>query len=222
MVLEKQDTNIIDIVNKIIFLNTHLKIFWKNSHGWASSNVSELLESSMLEWTESLSISLTRWVQTDAISDGDLILAWCNLGALVENTLKLFICVYLEDYNEVNSHRMQRYRKEILPNKANLGELIGFTKRLQTGIVEDFEYKSLFNKKDNYNDFLENIQNNRNAIHAFRKRDLDNYSVFVKHIKIYFYLLEDINYFLPYPEEDIPLDIQETVWHLKKAQEIRR
>ncbi|WP_272480015.1 hypothetical protein [Aquibacillus koreensis] len=30
--------------------------------------------------------------------DGDLILAWANLGTLVEGTIKLFLSVYLNDY----------------------------------------------------------------------------------------------------------------------------
>ena len=44
----------------------------------------------------SLATSLSRWV--GATSDGDLILAWANLGTLVEGQLKLFLCVYYEDY----------------------------------------------------------------------------------------------------------------------------
>jgi hypothetical protein len=48
------------------------------------------IERSRLDWQVSLSSSLRNWVRDPltALSDGDLILAWTNLGALIEGTLK--------------------------------------------------------------------------------------------------------------------------------------
>jgi hypothetical protein len=67
--------------------------FWKNhSVGWAPAEVSEILTRSMLDWQSSLAESLETWLGREP--DGALILAWVNLGSLVEGLLKLFLCVY--------------------------------------------------------------------------------------------------------------------------------
>jgi len=71
--------------------------FWKSAHGWAPIEAAGLLNKSMLEWQASLSSSLRMWLCSS--SDGDLILAWANIGALVEGQLKLFLSVWCNDYS---------------------------------------------------------------------------------------------------------------------------
>ena len=60
--------------------------------------------------------TLGRWVEIvpEEISDGDLILAWANLGSLVEGTLKLFLCVYLRDFkaDDANTQKTQAFHKQ--------------------------------------------------------------------------------------------------------------
>lgn len=56
--------------------------FWKDAHGWAPIEAAELLNKSMLEWQSSLAEQLSAW--RGCLSDGQLILAWANVGALVE------------------------------------------------------------------------------------------------------------------------------------------
>jgi hypothetical protein len=53
-----------------------------------------------LDWQVSLSASLRLWLRDppDVLTDGELILAWTNLGALIEGTLKLFLSVYYNDF----------------------------------------------------------------------------------------------------------------------------
>jgi hypothetical protein len=72
--------------------------FWKSAHGWAPISAANLLNRSALEWQVSLAESLTRWVGRTL--EGDLILAWANLSALVEGQLKLFLSVYYHDYKK--------------------------------------------------------------------------------------------------------------------------
>ncbi len=73
--------------------------FWQyDSNGWAPTDVSEILGKSKLEWQSSLSEALRIWLSGE--SEGELILGWANLGALVEGLLKLFLCVYLHDYRK--------------------------------------------------------------------------------------------------------------------------
>ena len=74
--------------------------FWKAAHGWAPIEAAGLLSKARLDWQVSLSSSLRNWLRDPpaALSDGDLILAWTNLGALIEGTLKLFLSVYYNDF----------------------------------------------------------------------------------------------------------------------------
>src|ERR1700678_2981907 len=71
--------------------------FWQhNSLGWAPADVSEIFANSVLERQSALAGTLSIWLKGN--SEGELILAWVNLGALVEGLMKLFLCVYLHDY----------------------------------------------------------------------------------------------------------------------------
>lgn len=73
--------------------------FWQhNSLGWAPADVSEIFANSVLERQSSLAETLSIWLQVN--SEGELILAWANLGAQVEGLMKLFLCVYLHDYQK--------------------------------------------------------------------------------------------------------------------------
>ncbi|WP_426079331.1 hypothetical protein [Janthinobacterium sp. PSPC3-1] len=66
--------------------------FWRDAGGWAPS-ATALLDRSMLSWQASLATSLKQWVGQQ--SDGDLILAWANLGSLAEGGMKLKVAVFL-------------------------------------------------------------------------------------------------------------------------------
>src|SRR5690349_21648116 len=63
-------------------LNLNIARFWKEAHGWAPLEAAGLLDKSRLDWQVSLSSSLRLWLREplDLISDGELILAWTNLG----------------------------------------------------------------------------------------------------------------------------------------------
>jgi hypothetical protein len=49
-----------------------------------------------------LSSCLRLWIKTppDRLEDGELILAWANLGSLTEGTMKLFLSVFYHDYQK--------------------------------------------------------------------------------------------------------------------------
>jgi hypothetical protein len=89
-----------EIIDRIESLNRKLAQFWKAAHGWAPIEAAGLLSKARLDWQVSLSSSLRLWLRDppNALSDGDLILAWANLGALIEGTLKLFLSVYYNDF----------------------------------------------------------------------------------------------------------------------------
>ena len=94
-----------ETVSEIVLLNKKITEFWKSSSGWSPIDAAELLSKSRLDRQVSLSKSLILWEEPkdEGMSDGMLILAWANLGALVEGSLKWFLSVYFEDYkNDVN------------------------------------------------------------------------------------------------------------------------
>jgi len=73
----------------------HTLNFWKSgAKGWAPQKASEKLEIARIDWLLSLSDTLTIWCKkNNKMTDGELILAYANLGALVEGWLKLFYCI---------------------------------------------------------------------------------------------------------------------------------
>ncbi|MEK5136380.1 hypothetical protein MKZ18_20660 [Priestia sp. FSL W8-0001] len=159
-------------VDKIIELNNFANKFWSNSIGWAPIEAANLLSKSRLDWQVSLSYSLKRWdiLPQHGARDGDLILAWVNLGALVEGTLKLFLSVYFNDY------------------------------------IED-ELRQFFNKKiwesietEEFDAWVLKIQQRRNIIHAFKNKDIGDFSEFVSDTNKYLAFLVYHLDRLPYPD----------------------
>src|SRR5260221_10813638 len=91
-----------EVVFRIEKLNSGLASFWAASNGWAPVEAAGLLTKSRLDWQTSLSTTLRLWLRepATALSDGELILAWSNLGSLVEGTLKLLLSVFYMDYKQ--------------------------------------------------------------------------------------------------------------------------
>ena len=78
---------------------TNTSLVWKNIHGIATESTARKLDIAMLDWISSLTDTLQIWIDKGlSMTDGELILARTNLGALVESWLKLFYCVFYEDY----------------------------------------------------------------------------------------------------------------------------
>lgn len=84
----------------LLRINTkNTALLWKNVHGIATEATAQKLDIAMLDWMSSLTDALQIWIDKGcSMTDGELILARTNLGALVESWLKLFYCVFYEDY----------------------------------------------------------------------------------------------------------------------------
>ena len=169
----------------IIKINTEIRNFWSKAHGWAPISAAELLESSMLNWQVDLSECLLIWTSKENLTEGELILAWANLGALLENSMKFFLCVFLEDYKK-ETKKMKKRKNEILPDEAMLAQLIDF-----------YIFKKLFS---GYHDFFEEVRSRRNAIHAFKKKDIGNFNDFLEAIFKYYTFLIKLDSMIPYPK----------------------
>jgi hypothetical protein len=175
-----------DLCNRIATLTGSIMDFW-NDGGWASQDAALLLDRSMLQWQTSLARSLGQWIRAE--SDGDLILAWVNLGALVEGQLKLFLSVYYEDY-QADADAIQKRGTVVDPDECLLEAL------------RQFFVRRVWDAGRNWNPYVEMVQRRRNAIHAFHRRDIGTFREWEDALRLHLSFLRDTGGGLPYPDED--------------------
>ncbi|WP_214892491.1 hypothetical protein [Exiguobacterium sp. H66] len=186
-----EDLTYKETVDKIVELNEHIKSFWSSAHGWAPIEAADLLSKSRLDWLVSLSHSLYKW-ETNSQNEsenGDLILAWANLGTLVEGSMKFFLSVFYNDYkNDINA--LKRSGKQVDPDGAMFNGLRTF---FEKSVWLGTECKDK-------NDWLIKIQMNRNAIHAYKDRDIEDFKIFKLQVNKYLSFLIDLLERVPYPD----------------------
>jgi predicted RNase H-like HicB family nuclease len=128
----------------------------------------------------SLSGTLRYWAKWP-MTEGELILAWVNLGALLEGTLKGFLTIYSCDFerdtdkhNSVNAVHKKGTKKDSLkhPGELKPEDLINYF-RLQKLLTENELEAAL------------RIRNNRNAVHALLGNKLDPQDQFVESVEEY-------------------------------------
>jgi hypothetical protein len=181
-----------EVVTRIVTLNTGLRDFWSKSHGWAPNDAADLLSRSRLDWQVSLSLSLRRWIDPPSPDDEAAvqILAYANLGALVEGTLKLFLGVFYNDY---------RQDADAVTKKSTVQDPDGLTLEPLRQFFKDKIWVST--ATDNWDPWIQRIQSRRNAIHAFKDRDIGTHSDVTTDIRRYLTFLRRINGQLPYPDD---------------------
>jgi len=178
------------VIERIIKLNTGLAAFWSNASGWAPDGAAALMSKSRIDRQVSLSKCLCIWSddKTKRIGDGALILAWANLGSLIEGTLKLFLAVYYEDY-----------QKDIEAFKDKKGNIV------DPDVLTLEKLRVFFNEKklwsDEWNKFVLNVQRYRNAIHSFKDKKIGTFEELEESVRTYLLLLREINSRLPYPND---------------------
>lgn len=161
-------------------------LLWQNVQGIASAKVAEKLENAMLNWTVELTDCLHIWLEKGiSMSDGELILARTNLGTLVESWLKFFYCVHYDDYLK-NPLKYKNKNKIIEPNEMTLEKL------------KNFSIGPLFSDtSDNIYLWIDKIQKQRNAIHAFNFKNIGTPQEFINDIDYLFDFVEKISLQLP-------------------------
>jgi len=185
-------------IKDIIRLNEHIRNFWSDG-GWALGGAAELLARSRLDWQVSLSKSLLRWspVPDGDEHDGALILAWANLGALVEGTMMWFLSVFHEDYEDFGG--VTRKRSLIEPDELHLHRLCQF-------FAETVWTAS---QKERWEPFVSRIRERRNAIHAYKDRSIGTAEEFGAAVIEYRSFLLEHEGQVPYPDDEYtyPCDI---------------
>ena len=175
-----------ELCSRIASLTSSIMDFWKYSGGWAPARAADLLDKSMLEWQSSLASSLARWVGAE--SPGDLILAWANLGALVEGQLKLFLCVHYNDYSS-DVDAIWKGGKLADPDGCRLEDL------------RVFFVKRIWDVGTNWSPYVLLVQQRRNAIHAYQSRDIGTFVEWQETLRLHLSFVRDVGGGLPYPDE---------------------
>lgn len=176
-----------EVIEAIVALNGYLDRTWTGNGGWGSQEVAEILDRSRLDWQVSLSECLRAWAVdpvNNPLSDGQLILAWANLGALIEGTLKLFLSLYYNDYDKDPEAPWQR-GKRAEPDELMFENLRQFCKK-----------KGVF-RNGAWDPYLCSVQQKRNAIHAFRAKDIGTTEDLHTAIRQYFAFLQEVSTSLP-------------------------
>lgn len=182
-----------EVIGAITSLNDEIRDFWSTTDGWAPADAQRLLSSSRLDRQVSLSHCLAIWIGRErepALSDGLLILGWVNLGALVEGSLKWFLSVYLENYPEADDPKAPKRKGKLLePDRLELEQLRAFfSERVWTD-----------SQRELWDPWLVRVRDRRNAIHAYREREIGDFKSLESHIRSYLALLEELNGQVPYP-----------------------
>lgn len=181
-----------EAVEKIISLNDKLSAFWASAHGWAPEDAANLLSKSRLDWQVSLSETLHLWIDRDSMTDGELILAWANLGALLEGTLKLFFSVYYSDFQSDIEALKKADAYDGKKNTHKEPDGLRFEALRRYAI-----HKNLFEVE--HCEMFKLVQSRRNAIHAYKDRALGTVTEFKDSVRAYMKFLIEVDRRVPYP-----------------------
>lgn len=185
-----------EVIDRIETLNRGIATFWSKSDGWAPVAAAGLLGKSRLDWQVSLSGSLHLWIRepAQALTPAELILAWANLGSLIEGTIKTLLSVWYESYKaDIDNLKSAKAYDNVkqaahAPDGLRLEQLRKYCKAQNLlGAAGD--------------QLVELVQRRRNAIHAFKDRPIGDGVEFQGALRGYLALLRTVNARLPYPDE---------------------
>ena len=160
-----------DSYDKLLKLTKNETLIWKKARGVAPNKTADKMDVAMLEWLNELTIALKIWIDKGHnMSSGELILARVNMGAVVESWLKFFYCVYYDDYVK-NPILNKNKNKTIEPENATFEDLKNFSSD-----------KLWIDKKSTEYGWVDSVQKKRNAIHAFRYREIGSTQDFLDDI----------------------------------------
>lgn len=177
-----------EILNKIKAKSHEVFDFWQGgAYGWAPPSASNKLDAARIDWLRDLTDCLAIWEDKQfSLTHGELLLAYSNLGALVEGWLKLFYCIYYEDY--LKNPRKDARGLNIEPNDMKFEGL----KQFSRGI--------LWHQTSDREQWIDKIQYRRNAIHAFNNRDIGSSADMPRDFMQFYLFICEIDGRLPYPD----------------------
>lgn len=178
-------------IDQIIASNERIQRFWtKEASGWSPKQTAALLENSRMDRLVSLSNSLRLWTEPCAAEDqeGRLILAWANLGILVEGTMTWFLCVFESDY--AKQPMKTRTGSDLQPNRLRFEEMSRFFRQ---HVWTDRQVAE-------WDDWLTMVRDRRNAVHAFNHREIGAWSDWNEAVIRYHDFIGELDGRVPYPD----------------------
>ncbi|MFX0141731.1 MAG: hypothetical protein ACFFDN_49290 [Candidatus Hodarchaeota archaeon] len=182
------DISLEEVIERIIKLNENIAGFWHDAKGLAPLNAANLLNKSRLDWQVSLSHCLKNVIEdtNEKNYDGRIIMGYANLGSLVEGTMKLFLSVWYNTYKD---------DVDAIRKKSKLQDPDG----LELEPLRIFFLKKIWDA--DWDKWINHIQYRRNAIHAYKDREIGTHADLKEDIREYLKLLRYINFRLPYPDD---------------------
>jgi hypothetical protein len=178
-------------IGQIIALNERIRSFWQGrGRGWAPRKAATLLERARLDRLVSLSHTLQLWTEPcpDAEDEGRLVLAWANLGILVEGAMTWFLCVWEDAY--ARNPMQSRRGFDLDPNRLNFEEMTRFYR----------QHVWVDGEREGWDGWLTKVRERRNAVHAFNHRELGTWDEFWQAVVQYREFIEELDSRVPYPD----------------------
>lgn len=178
-------------ISKIIASTERIRMFWTEvASDWSPRESAELLENSRMDRLASLSHSLRLWIEPCAEEDqeGRLILAWANLGILVEGTMTWFLCVFKGDYAKQSMKTKNGF--ELQPNRLRFEEMTRFFRQHIWTDRQAAEWDA----------WLTMVRDRRNAVHAFNHREIGSWRDWHEAVIRYHEFIDDLDGQVPYPD----------------------
>jgi hypothetical protein len=173
--------------NLIIDICTKWAAFWPTSQGWAPAEAASLMKQEIMDRQLCMAHALKRWherlLQNEA--PGELVMAWTNLGSVIEGALKIYMCVYYEDWLKDADAPISNGKK-LSPDDTFFDRLIRFTLK-----------KGLFHPKDTK--LLETVRDQRNLIHPMKTGAVLDRPAFFGAVMQAAALVAQVEHRLPYP-----------------------
>lgn len=174
-------------IDKTIQVTQALERFWSASHGWAPKDAADLLAEARLDRQLSFTHTLRDYLAPfpPEAAEARQILGYATLRSLCEGLLKLFFCVWFEDYRKDRDALYDRNRRLVSPEDIMFDRLI-----------------ALYAKKGDsaFEPFLRRVQQRGNAIHHFCDRKIGTQQELIEDIVQFGEFILAVNGQLPYPD----------------------
>lgn len=175
----------------IIGLSTKWAMFWPQSHGWAPPMVADLMNQSLMDRQLEMARSLKNWPKRrhEGYAEGELVLAWTNLGSVIEGALKIYMCVFYAEWL-IDPDTPEKYGIKKTPdggkNGASFEDIIQFMEKKKiielNGII-----------------FIRDVQQQRNLIHPMKSGTVKGGEIFNTALTHAAELYDFVERRLPYP-----------------------
>lgn len=182
--------------DSLVIKTNNIMFLWKKTRGFAPTKTADKLDNAMLELHCEMTRTLKIWIDKGlSMTNGELVLARANIGAVVESWLKFFYCIYYHDYIESYKEKGNDYNIISKKGKMTQPEKLSFEE------LKKFSIGKLWEDKSDTLKWIEKVQHQRNSIHYFYPKNIGTQQEFLIDVEKLYKFVCDIEDRLP-PIED--------------------